>query len=60
MDDQVKQAKRAILLRSPQQIRGDFLFRLGIPPSPKVRVHAPTNRRGQRGASPISVKVVNG
>ena len=36
-DSRIAQAQRTALFRSPQQIKGSLLLRLGIPPSPHVQ-----------------------
>ena len=43
IDSRVMTAQRSQLFRSPAQVRGDFLLKLGIPPSPMVSL-GPTGR----------------
>ena len=56
IDTRVWREQRQALYRSPQQIRGSFLVRLGIPPSPLVSFgHAQGRAPGKsmQGQSPL-------
>jgi uncharacterized membrane protein len=51
-DSRVTQAQRQQLFRSPQQIRGSFLVRLGIPPSPLISMEPQRGRSRSSNPSP--------
>jgi len=56
IDTRVWREQRQALYRSPQQIRGSFLVRLGIPPSPLVsfgHVQARSQGKAGQGHSPL-------
>lgn len=51
IDTRVQQEQKISLFRSPQQIRGSLLLRLGIPPSPHITV-GPQGKYGSIKLSP--------
>lgn len=56
VDSRVMMAQRSqLLFRSPAQVRGDLLMKLGIPPSPNVMLTPPSRRYGATVQSPISI-----
>ena len=60
IDSRVWRAQRQALFRTPQQIRGTLLMRLGIPPSPHVSiplgVSNATKKHQQYMKSPIPIR----
>lgn len=54
-DSRIMKEQKKALFRSPQQIRGSLLLRLGIPPSPQITINQGKNRRGVVGSPSISL-----
>jgi drug/metabolite transporter (DMT)-like permease len=56
MGNRIQNERRTALFRSPQQIRGSLLLKLGIPPSPHFSVRPGVGKNLSRGNSFIELK----